>query len=228
MSTKNKANKTNGIKKAKQKQPPQRKHPNVYQTCNDEFVSGKLIKDEFFTKSHKGVKVQDDKITVDLDEFEGKIHDMYDHMGTIYSADEVLATSARLLVQLPYKDRAEFGEPKLPDSELLKVLHYYTSHRTENQNLHIKERLDDTALLSLGILMEKWADDMITKDTASMFIENYENYSEEDNEDEIDDHSNNDSEQEQDDIHSDLDSEHSDQSNHSMVDQLYDQNDFSE
>lgn len=146
---------------------------NVYQACNDEFFINRLIKDAFFTTKHKGIEMRDDKIVVDLDEFDGDIKDMFDGSGVPYPADEIIGSSAKLQVQLPYKDRSEFQNPQLPDSELLKVLHYYASNRLETQNLNIKESLDDTALLGLGFLAGKWANDMITKQTAAMFIEKY-------------------------------------------------------
>lgn len=73
------------------------------------------------------------------------------------SADDVLAKFADDGVNVP----VEF-HPDLPSSDLLKALHYYTGeYFRHHDNYEGYRTLDETAMLSLGILIEEAIKDIL-------------------------------------------------------------------
>lgn len=66
--------------------------------------------------------------------------------------DEVLAKHPRSPSIIPVRHRSH--EFKLPDSELLKVIHYYVAKKYPGKRL----LFDETALLTMGILVEDWVE----------------------------------------------------------------------
>ncbi|AOA64549.1 Hypothetical protein PP7435_CHR4-0534 [Komagataella phaffii CBS 7435] len=116
--------------------------------------------------------------------------------------DEVLAENVKFQVPIPIKDRDSFApSSQLPDSDLLKALHYYTAHVVStkkpiellnmendvyetlklirNQRLetgwnNLQQSMDCTALLSLGALIEGWVEEFIDGNAFKMYMERKE------------------------------------------------------
>jgi hypothetical protein len=85
-------------------------------------------------------------------------------------ADDVLASFAAKDVTIP----VEF-HPELPSSDLLKALHYYTGeYFRHHDNYDGYRTLDETALLTLGVLMEEAIKDSLGPNGALAYAENEE------------------------------------------------------
>lgn len=82
--------------------------------------------------------------------------------GHVITADEVIGKIHK--VKVPIKPLEEF-ENKLPDSGLLELIHYYFSSKYSHLPLAAQRKvlrsMDETALISLGLLVEDWIDEMI-------------------------------------------------------------------
>lgn len=84
------------------------------------------------------------------------------------SADEVLTQKVNGLVPIPFKTREELeqaGEKDKRDGlftgELvpsidLRVLHYFATQLCLQKYPHLAESLDETSMLTLGLLVEQW------------------------------------------------------------------------
>lgn len=144
----------------------------VYEVSDDGFkrlMSLNLIK---YRKGElPGVTLKNDTVTVDKTIYKDPLEKIFHKHGPYISPDEVVSTSRGTIVEVPIKQREEFTDVKLPDSELLKVLHYYASHRLEEQGWRLTAKYDETALLQLGMLVENWIDDAVTTSAARMFAE---------------------------------------------------------
>jgi UAF complex subunit Rrn10 len=65
--------------------------------------------------------------------------------------------------------------PELPSSDLLKALHYYTGeYFRHHDNYDGYRTLDETALLTLGVLMEEAIKDSLGPNGALAYAENEE------------------------------------------------------
>lgn len=148
---------------------------NVYAACNEELRRGMTFNNVRYQNGKlPGVTLHDSgEVSVDLSEFDGDVNDVLHQSGRIISADELLAVLANTILKIPIKNRDEFTELKLPDSDLLKVLHYYGSQRLHQQNWRLERKFDETALLQLGLLVERWIDDAINDKSATMFAERF-------------------------------------------------------
>lgn len=158
---------------------------NIYTTCND-GVRGRMSLDykKLQLENIQGIKIdkKNHLVEVDLEQLNCPLEEIIStEEGPIVSPDEILGSHRTNIVQVPVKERHE-TDPPLPDSDLLKVLHYYASKRLENQKWGLKGNLDGSALLAFGMLVEKWARDLVDKDSARMFIERYVDDEKPDNE----------------------------------------------
>ncbi|CAM9017429.1 hypothetical protein WICANDRAFT_61128 [Wickerhamomyces anomalus NRRL Y-366-8] len=81
------------------------------------------------------------------------------------SADEEIAERVGGLARVPVKLRDD--KFQLPDSDLLKVLHYYISNKYPE-----KARIfEETSLITMGLLVEHWMDEFIGETSAQMYAE---------------------------------------------------------
>lgn len=81
------------------------------------------------------------------------------------SADEVIAERKHAPSTIPIKLRDNKFD--LPDSDLLKALHYYISHKyPENKGL-----FEESSLITMGLLVEEWMDEMIGETSYNMYSE---------------------------------------------------------
>ncbi|ODQ82010.1 hypothetical protein BABINDRAFT_6628 [Babjeviella inositovora NRRL Y-12698] len=99
----------------------------------------------------------------------------YTSTGHAIAPDEVLEGVKTSNIKIPLLERADFAGAKLPDSDLLAALHYYIVNQLEVLPARYKNRFrkvfDETAMLALGVLVEEWADELITEDNARLFLE---------------------------------------------------------
>ena len=89
------------------------------------------------------------------------------------SADEVLSEKVDNLVPIPFKTREELEQVAERDrrdglyqGELmpkidLKVLHYYATQLCLRKYPHLINRFDETSLITIGLLVEKWVKDFL-------------------------------------------------------------------
>lgn len=142
---------------------------NLFQACNDEVRSGVIIdqaKAEDATK--QSLHLGDAATTGKKDE------DIYKNRGQALPPDEILDRLNPTKLRIPMVYREEFPEElKLPSSDLLKALHYYTSAKISmsDELTRMKRSMNDTALLAFGLLIENWADMILDSGAVDMFME---------------------------------------------------------
>ncbi|RLV95400.1 hypothetical protein JA1_001033 [Spathaspora sp. JA1] len=148
----------------------------IYNACNGEYYKGRTINREYLKNSttHKliskpnGAKLVIDKDSPDVDQ-------IYISKGTVIPPDEILDMMKPGNIKIPIKDKQDFKpELGLPDSELLKVIHYFVSRRLTKNNSKKKryiQRMDETALLAMGILIESWVDKLVDEKTCKLFLD---------------------------------------------------------
>ncbi|EDO19459.1 hypothetical protein Kpol_1002p108 [Vanderwaltozyma polyspora DSM 70294] len=89
------------------------------------------------------------------------------------SADEVLAEKIDHLVPIPFKSREEleliamkdqneglYQDDLMPNLDL-RVLHYYATQLCLRKYPHLINRFEESSLITLGLLIEKWLKDML-------------------------------------------------------------------
>ncbi|CAI4252085.1 AFI_G0001660.mRNA.1.CDS.1 [Saccharomyces cerevisiae] len=92
----------------------------------------------------------------------------------VVSADEVLAEKIDNAVPIPFKTREDidadvekdrnegvFEGNIIPDIDL-RVVHYYATQLCLNKYPHLINAFDETSLITLGLLIEKWVKDYLT------------------------------------------------------------------
>lgn len=149
---------------------------NVYQACEGDFRKGVSFNYARLRESvHHSVAQDDDgRLSITINKDAPDIDEVFLSQGVSIPPDEILNFVNKTNLRIPMKLREDFGESaKLPSSELLKALHYYTSHRVaESPNRTMLERgFDETALLALGMVVEQWVDDMVDQSIAQYFAE---------------------------------------------------------
>lgn len=99
--------------------------------------------------------------------------DLVEQFGRKVSADEILAQKVSNLVPIPFKSREDLELAALGDKQEgiysgelapridLKVLHYYATQLIVQKYPHLINCFDETALLTLGLLVEKWVEDYL-------------------------------------------------------------------
>ncbi|KAK6459007.1 uncharacterized protein RJT20DRAFT_124137 [Scheffersomyces xylosifermentans] len=151
----------------------------VYRAADGQYSKGRrLNRNNLVQSKYHEVTVKRDKVDVVLDKDAPDYEDVVISKGSIVPPDEILEIIKPGHIKIPVKPREEFPESRqLPSSELLKVLHYYASRKftkSKESGKRMTRSMDESALLALGVLVESWIDDIVDKDTAKMFIENYD------------------------------------------------------
>ncbi|CCH58662.1 hypothetical protein TBLA_0A08730 [Henningerozyma blattae CBS 6284] len=107
------------------------------------------------------------------------------------SADEILAFKLNHEIPIPYKSREELDEIASIDATEniyrgslipqvdLKVLHYYASQLCLLKYPELSNRMDETALITLGLLVEQWVEDYLTTEASSIIEKQVESEEEE-------------------------------------------------
>lgn len=150
---------------------------NVYNASNGEYHVNQNLNRTYIhnSKHHKlietpqGLKVVIDKKANDLDK-------VFYARGKVVPPDELLDMMKLDSIKIPMKLREEFKEDtKLPDSDLLKVIHYFVSKKLGEQTSKgdtnkMVQSMDETALIAMGLLIESWYEELITDETARHFL----------------------------------------------------------
>lgn len=101
-------------------------------------------------------------------------NDLVESYGRKVSADEILSQKTNNLVPIPFKSREDLELAAQADKEDgvysgelmplidLKVLHYYATQLVVQKYPHLINCFDETALITLGMLVEKWVEDYLT------------------------------------------------------------------
>lgn len=141
-------------------------YANVYDASNDGYVRDvELNMDSLLRLKHHTLSFTKNKQRkVLLDPQAPDYEDVFIEKGNPMGPDDILEATKPLALRIPVPQREEI--PVLPLSDLLKALHYYSSHSGLQEH-----SCDETALLSLGMLVEQWADELVTDDYAKMFAE---------------------------------------------------------
>lgn len=154
---------------------------NVYNSCNGDYRRGQRInreyiaasKDHELIKTKRGVKVVIDKNANDLDQ-------VFISEGRVIPPDEILDSMKPDSLKIPMKLRGDFkgDSSMLPDSDLLKAIHYFVSKKYDKVldrkgQRRMIQSLDETALMAMGLLLESWCDEIITNEVAKMFTKKY-------------------------------------------------------
>lgn len=139
---------------------------NIYHATNGLYTPKSHITREAIQKSDRhSLKVIDDKLHITLDKDAPDYNEI--HNVIPIPPDEILELRKPSDIKIPYVMRDEFLSKynvPLPSPDLLTSLHYYASKKG------IATRsLDETALLSLGMLVEDWIDELVDEHAASMF-----------------------------------------------------------
>ncbi|KAI5958926.1 hypothetical protein KGF57_002360 [Candida theae] len=153
---------------------------NVYEAANGEYHESRLINRRYIVENktaHKlipkrnGLKVVIDKDADDLDK-------VFKAKGRTIPPDEVLDMMKPGKLNIPFADpEGAKGEKLLPPSELLKCIHYfvarkYTKDMKRQSDVHkYLECMDETALLSMGMMLESWVDELVTEGFCKMLLQ---------------------------------------------------------
>ncbi|SCU91339.1 LADA_0F09362g1_1 [Lachancea dasiensis] len=99
--------------------------------------------------------------------------DLVEHFGRKVSADEILSQKVNNLVPIPFKSREDlelaasadkrdgvYTGDLMPQIDL-KVLHYYATQLVVQKYPHLINCFDETALVTLGLLVEEWVCDYL-------------------------------------------------------------------
>lgn len=147
---------------------------NIYSVCNGDIRTGVSIDHRKLLQSGAKVTVDGNHLDVDIDLDQDNV-DIYKSKGHIIPADEVLQMNNATGVKIPVQHRDEFpAGQELPSSDFLKALHYYTSRRYSYRK-GFKQSMDETALLSFGLLTELWINQAIDANAARLFVLNEDN-----------------------------------------------------
>ncbi|EMG48731.1 RRN10 RNA polymerase I-specific transcription initiation factor RRN10 [Candida maltosa Xu316] len=184
------------------------KSADIYNACNGEYREELRINKKYVLESQnhqiiqtpRGLKIIIDKDADDLDK-------VFLSRGNVVPPDEILDMKKPDDVKIPMKLREDFeGGQKLPDSDLLKAIHYFASAKfDEDEKNSLINSMDETALISMGLLIESWCDELVTDEAVNLFLERYEkieptlmlsDYEEEDDDDD-EENSNEDEEQQE-------------------------------
>ena len=139
----------------------------MFDACEDACLVDSVLDEAAILRSqHHSYSLKDGVKNVILDKSAPDYEQMFLEKGQPLAADEVLESLKPLVLKIPLKARSEFRSGQLPLSELLMAIQYYASH-TEMRNYS----MDESALITLGLLAEQWADEIVDDNTASMFLE---------------------------------------------------------
>ncbi|RCK58956.1 hypothetical protein Cantr_07442 [Candida viswanathii] len=160
------------------------KTTNVYSACNGEYHRGQRLnrkyieesKDHELIRTKRGLRVVIDKDARDSDK-------VFISEGRTVPPDEILDAMKPDSLKIPMKLREDFkdgetAQPGLPDSDLLKAIHYFVSRKYDKVvdkkgRKRMVQELDETALIAMGLLVESWCDEFVTDEVAKMFTKEY-------------------------------------------------------
>ncbi|RCK62840.1 RNA polymerase I-specific transcription initiation factor RRN10 [Candida viswanathii] len=162
------------------------KTTNVYSACNGEYHRGQRLnrkyieesKDHELIRTKRGLRVVIDKDARDSDK-------VFISEGRTVPPDEILDAMKPDSLKIPmklredFKDDGEMGQVSgLPDSDLLKAIHYFVSKKYDKvvdkkRRKRMVQELDETALIAMGLLVESWCDEFVTDEVAKMFTKEY-------------------------------------------------------
>ncbi|KAK6205016.1 uncharacterized protein RJT21DRAFT_12557 [Scheffersomyces amazonensis] len=148
---------------------------NVYVSSSGELVKQRTFDKRAISNSpHHSIIDTGAGLEIELNKDAKDYEDMVVRKGFAVPPDEVLGSGILGGIKVPIKHRDEFTDKRgLPSSDLLEVLHYFTSKKLTSHDKSAKaiRRMDETALLSLGLLVESWIDEMIDEGTAKLFVD---------------------------------------------------------
>lgn len=152
---------------------------NIYQACNNEFRKSVHINRAKLSQSshHEVTQSKTGKLDIILDRDANDIDNMFLSKGTAIPPDEILLYVNKTRLKIPIKHREEFpSHNQLPSSDLLNVLHYYTSDKVSQSkiNMIMERSCDETALLAFGVMVELWIDEAINDNVMRLFLEKEE------------------------------------------------------
>ncbi|CAK9437341.1 uncharacterized protein LODBEIA_P17190 [Lodderomyces beijingensis] len=155
----------------------------IYAACNGVYREQLQINRKYIlenetkheiTRVRKGVKVEIDRDAGDLDK-------VFQCRGRFVSPDEMLELMKPGHLMIPIEEpKNSKRECKLPSSDLLKAVHYYVASRytkpgdAENAGVRADryvESMDETALLSMGLLLDSWMNEFVTEDVCRMYLQ---------------------------------------------------------
>ncbi|CEP63083.1 Rrn10p LALA0_S07e02014g [Lachancea lanzarotensis] len=99
--------------------------------------------------------------------------ELVEQYGRKVSADEILSQKVNNMVPIPFKSREDLELAAMADRQEgvfsgdlmpqidLKVLHYYATQLIVQRYPHLINSFDETALITLGLLVEKWVTDYL-------------------------------------------------------------------
>ncbi|CUS21204.1 LAQU0S02e08416g1_1 [Lachancea quebecensis] len=99
--------------------------------------------------------------------------DLVEQYGRKVGADEILSQKVNNQVPIPFKSREDLELAALDDKQEgiysgelapridLKVLHYYATQLIVQKYPHLINCFDETALVTFGLLVEKWVEDYL-------------------------------------------------------------------
>ncbi|CAH2353047.1 hypothetical protein CLIB1423_09S01618 [[Candida] railenensis] len=151
----------------------------VYQSCNDEYKRGVILNREKIAKAFPDIDTDNDweVISEILQTAKDIQPEYYKSKGTSIPPDEILQKFNPTGIRVPMRSREELSKSRspLPSSDLLKALHYYTSRKVskldKKDRLKLENNFDETALLSLGSLVEDLAERLIGEHGIEIFTE---------------------------------------------------------
>lgn len=154
---------------------------NVFHAVDGRYIKNRVLdREKIAASSHHQLELCDGRVVATLDKDAPDYDEMFKSKGTVVPADEVLASKMPSNMKVPMKTREEFirDQVQLPDSDLLKVLHYYSSKKlSQEPTTKLLRQFDESALLALGLMVEKWADEMIDDTLVDQFVEKKSNKS---------------------------------------------------
>lgn len=141
---------------------------NVYDATTDAYVTDIQLNEELINKSpYHEIKRERKNPKAVLDPLAPDFKDVFVEKGRVMAPDEVLHALRPLTLNIPLKLREDFENPDaLPDSDLLRAIHYYASASEIP-----KHTMDETALLALGVLVEQWAEEEIFLHEPLLYME---------------------------------------------------------
>lgn len=144
-------------------------YANVYDASDDGYVRDVQLNMETLLrlKYHSLSFSKNKQRKVLLDPQAPDYEDIFVEKGNALGPDDILEAVKPLALRIPIPLREDI--PNLPLSDLLKALHYYGSHSGLQEH-----SCDETALLNLGMLVEQWADELVTDEYANLFAEEKE------------------------------------------------------
>ncbi|CUM64130.1 uncharacterized protein PRCAT00001721001 [Priceomyces carsonii] len=147
---------------------------NIYRACNGEYKRGVILnRGKLVNSSSHRVKIRGQKIDLVINKDAEDIDAIFQSRGICIPPDEILDSIKTSNIKIPMKFRDEFADDvQLPSSDLLKVLHYYASKKigSRPENRRFTKFLDESALLGLGMMVERYVEDLVSEHAANIYL----------------------------------------------------------